>query len=40
MSALALIWEAMLNMIKVELEFTPDPHMYLFFEKGMRDGGK
>ena len=38
MSALALIWDAKLNMIKFELEFIPDPHMYLFFEKGMRDG--
>ena len=33
MSAPALIWNAMLNMTKVELEFIPDHHMYLFFEK-------
>ena len=33
MGTLALIWYAMLNMTKVELEFIPDPHMYLFFEK-------
>ena len=33
MSAPALIWNAVLNMTKVELEFIPDPHMYLFFEK-------
>ena len=30
----------MLNIKKVELELIPDPHMYLFFEKGMREGGK
>ena len=33
MSALALIWNAMLNITKVELEFIPDPHIYLLFEK-------
>ena len=33
-----LIWDAMLNMTKVELEFIPDPHMYLFFEKSMEGG--
>ena len=38
MRALALIWDPMLNMRKVELQFISDPHMYLFFEKGMRGG--
>ena len=38
MSALVLIWDPMLNMRKVELEFISDPHMYLFFEKSMRGG--
>ena len=38
MGTVALIWDAMLNMTKVELEFIPDPHMYLFFEKGMEGG--
>ena len=33
MDGLALRWDAMLNMTKVELEFIPDPYMYLFFEK-------
>ena len=28
----------MLNMTKVELELIPDPDMYIFFEKGTRDG--
>ena len=32
----ALSWDAILNMIKVELEFISDADMYLFFEKGMR----
>ena len=36
--ALALIWDAMLNIKKVELEFIADPHMYLFFEKRMGGG--
>ena len=36
MSAAALIQKAMLHMTKFEFEFIPDPHMYLFFEKGMR----
>ena len=27
---------SMLNMVKVELQFIPDPGMYLFFEKSMR----
>ena len=29
---------AMLNMTKVELEFIPDPDMYILFEKGTRGG--
>ena len=36
--ALALSLDAMLNMIKVELELAPDPDMYIFFEKGTRGG--
>ena len=28
----------MLNMTQVELELISDPDMYIFFEKGMRDG--
>ena len=35
---LALSWDAMLNITKVELEFIPDPDMYIFFEKGKRGG--
>ena len=38
MSASALIWVAMLNMIKVELEFIADADIYLFFEKATRGG--
>ena len=38
MSALALRWDAMRNMTKVELKIIPDPYMYIFFEKGTRDG--
>ena len=38
LSASALSWDAMLNMIKVELEFIPDPDMHIFFEKGTRGG--
>ena len=38
-SSLALSWDAMLNMTKVELELIPDPDMYIFFEKDTRDGG-
>ena len=34
----ALIWEAMLNMIEVELELIPDPDIYIFFEKSARGG--
>ena len=28
----------MLDMTKFKLEFISDPHMYIFFEKGMRGG--
>ena len=38
LSASLLIWVAMLNMIKVKLEFIPDADIYLFFEKAMREG--
>ena len=34
----ALSWDAMLNMTKVKLKPISDPHMYIFFEKGMRGG--
>ena len=34
----ALSWDAMLNMTKVELELISDPGMYIFLEKGIRDG--
>ena len=37
-SALALIWDPVLNMRRVDLEFISDPHMYLFFEKSMGGG--
>ena len=36
LSAPARSWDAMLNMKKVELELSPDPDMYIFFDKGMR----
>ena len=32
----SLNWDAMLNMIKVELELTSDADMHLFFEKCIR----
>ena len=38
MDGLALRWDAILNMTKVELEFISDPYMYLFFEKSMGGG--
>ena len=38
MSTTALSWDAMLNMIKVELKLIPDPDMYILFEKGTRGG--
>ena len=28
----------MVNTTKIELKFIPDPGMFIFFEKGMRDG--
>ena len=34
----ALVWDAMLNMTKVELDFFSDSDMDLFLEKGMRGG--
>ena len=36
--ALALSWDAVLNMPKGGLELFPLTDMYLLFEKGMRDG--
>ena len=30
--------DAMLKMTKIELELIPDHDMYIFFEKGTRDG--
>ena len=38
LSAPAISWDAMLNMIKVKLELIPDANMYIFFEKGTRSG--
>ena len=38
LSALVLRWDAMRNMTKVEFKIIPDPYMYIFFEKGTRDG--
>ena len=38
MSAPALIWDAMLNIKKVELELIQDTNLYLFSEKGIRGG--
>ena len=38
LSALALRWDAMCNMAKIELKIIPDPYMYIFFEKCTRDG--
>ena len=37
-TALALSWDAMLNMTKIKLELISDSDMYIFFEKGMRRG--
>ena len=36
LSAPVLIWDAMITMIKVELDLISDSDIYLFFEKGMR----
>ena len=33
-----LSWDAMLKTKKGELELSPDPDMYIFFEKGIRGG--
>ena len=38
MSASALNWDSMIDMTKVELELISDFHMYILFEKGMKDG--
>ena len=38
MNAPALSWDAVVNITKVELELISVPEMYLFLEKGMRDG--
>ena len=38
LSAPALSWDTILNTTKVEPEIISDADMYLFFEKGMRDG--
>ena len=37
-SAPGLSWDAMLKLIKVELEKVSDPDKYIFIEKGMRGG--
>ena len=38
LSVPALIWDAILNMTKVEFKLITDPGMYIFFEKGARCG--
>ena len=38
LSVPGLSWDAILRMRKIELEVIPDPDMYIFFEKGTRDG--
>ena len=38
LSAPALRWDAILNIIKVEVELISDLEMYIFFEKGMTGG--
>ena len=38
LSTLALSWDAMFNMKKLELELIADPDMYILLEKGTRDG--
>ena len=38
LSPLALIWDSMLNVTKVELELIPDYEMCILLEKGMRGG--
>ena len=37
-SSPGLSWDAMLKMTKIELKLIPDIDMYLFIEKGMREG--
>ena len=34
LSAQGLSWDAMLKIIKFELQIIPDPDMYVFFKKG------
>ena len=34
----ALNWDAMLTMTKKKLELITEPNMYIFFEKGTREG--
>ena len=38
MSTPGLSWDAMLKMTKNEIELIKDPGMFIFFEKGVRDG--
>ena len=38
LSAPLLRWDAIFNMIKVDLELFSDANMYLFFTKGIREG--
>ena len=36
LSVPALSWDALFNITEVELALIPDPHMFIFFEIGMR----
>ena len=38
LNAPGLTWDTMFNMTRIELELISDANMYLFFEKGIRDG--
>ena len=38
LSTPGLIWDAMLQLTKTELELIPDPDMYIFFEKSTKGG--
>ena len=38
LSTPCLSWDALLKLVKVVLELTPDPDMYIFFEKGTWGG--
>ena len=38
LNAPASIWHVMFNVTKMELELTPGPGMYIFFEKDTRGG--